>query len=140
MSEMLPCPFCGSKAAIEEYDYYDDGPDYSVQCTNIACACSGPYRFWHTKEEAVKAWNHRDACFHCQYDAKPMTEENMRAEGWVRERTCHKVREWEDDPIGFGGYVLVCSQCDCILAQDGEDGPDDGPNFCPHCGAKVVEE
>lgn len=52
--------------------------------------------------------------------------------------TCAKVREWEDDPRGGGGWVLVCSACDEILANDGEDGEFDGPNFCPNCGRRVV--
>lgn len=53
--------------------------------------------------------------------------------------TCRKVRAWEDDPRGGGGWVLVCSECDEFLANDGEDGEFDGPNFCPNCGRKVVK-
>lgn len=52
--------------------------------------------------------------------------------------TCRKVRAWEDDPRGGGGWVLVCSECDEILANDGEDGEFDGPNYCPNCGRRVV--
>lgn len=51
--------------------------------------------------------------------------------------TCRKVRAWEDDPRGGGGWVLVCSECDELLANDGEDGEFDGPNYCPNCGRKV---
>lgn len=52
--------------------------------------------------------------------------------------TCAKIREWEDDPRGGGGWVLVCSECDELLANDGEDGEFDGPNFCPNCGRRIV--
>ena len=51
--------------------------------------------------------------------------------------TCRKVRAWEDDPRGGGGWVLVCSECDELLANDGEDGEFDGPNYCPNCGRRV---
>lgn len=57
----------------------------------------------------------------------------------MRRGTCKKVRAWEDDPRGGGGWVLVCSECDEILANDGEDGEFDGPNYCPNCGREVVE-
>ena len=52
--------------------------------------------------------------------------------------TCAKVREWEGDPCGGGGWVLVCSECDEFLANDGEDGKFDGPNFCPNCGRRIM--
>ena len=71
--------------------------------------------FFKSREAAIDAWNTR------------------------AERTCVKQREWEDDPNGGGAWVLVCSECGELLAQDGEDGPFDGPNYCPNCGAKVVE-
>lgn len=70
------------------------------------------------------------------YNTHDLTPEQA-VEATLGRGTCRKVREWEDDPCGGGGWVLVCSECDELLANDGEDGEFDGPNYCPNCGRKV---
>ena len=53
MAELKPCPFCGSE--IIEYDgTYVFGAWY-VRC----CRCGVNLPPFHTKEEAIKAWNTR---------------------------------------------------------------------------------
>ena len=58
MNEVLPCPFCGAEAIIEQVDDTNDYRwDYWVACTgekhhhlDFLCA---------TEEEAVEVWNER---------------------------------------------------------------------------------
>lgn len=114
MSELLrPCPFCGGEARTASDA---KGFLHWVYCPE----CGGQSGYFTgnadgIKKLAIDAWNTR------------------------AERTSHKVRAWEDSPLGegYGGYVLICSECGEWIANDGEDGPDDGPNYCFNCGAKM---
>lgn len=78
--------------------------------------------------------------------AKPMTEENMLAAGWERSRgACENVTTNADK------NHFECSECHCIV-EDAEDyyvkvyekgnlfhGNTYRWNFCPNCGAKMVD-
>lgn len=58
MIELKPCPFCGGKAFLAEYDYkFDTGyvPTYGVECTG----CNAAIYDCDTEEEAAEAWNRR---------------------------------------------------------------------------------
>lgn len=57
-------------------------------------------------------------------------ENTMRYGGsfFRRERTCNV--EWNSDVFAF-----VCSECDHMSMMP----PGSNPNYCPCCGAKVVE-
>jgi Lar family restriction alleviation protein len=62
MSELKPCPFCGSKAILYselvktgQYLPLPEG-NYSVQC--IECA-AGTAIDWEAEQDAIKAWNRR---------------------------------------------------------------------------------
>lgn len=109
MSELLSCPFCGGKAKLE---HDTDGSVYIVL-------------------------NHKDYCFldgvdtlqwFYPFDGK--TAEEVATEQWNRrvERTCEAIprstlsRNWLD---------WECSECGQNL--------DAAVNYCPNCGAKVVE-
>lgn len=50
---------------------------------------------------------------------------------FTRERTCHNA---EDDYIWF-----ECSECGEYLTVEFFDGGYGTPNYCPNCGARVVE-
>lgn len=55
---LLPCPFCGGKAHTRmtgsgEYRLF------SVDCRNIDCPCYMGGNVFHTKIEAIAAWNTR---------------------------------------------------------------------------------
>lgn len=52
MDELLPCPFCESKAEIEHYD--NDG--YLPHCSK----CDGMIEHWFVNgKDAINAWNNR---------------------------------------------------------------------------------
>lgn len=63
-----------------------------------------------------------------------------RALGYVRGRRCHDV--------SIKPFTFACSECGCELdVTDIEcdptmrfNGSATEPSFCPHCGAKVVDE
>jgi hypothetical protein len=42
MTELKPCPFCGSKATIDVYIYVDGEKKYNTYCTN----CKRPTPEW----------------------------------------------------------------------------------------------
>lgn len=74
--------------------------------------------------EAARAYSERGAV--------AMTEGNMAAHGWVRERTCEFVSR-DRPPCGF---IWVCSNCGTPTTGYGHlDWL-----YCPECGAKVVKE
>jgi hypothetical protein len=58
---LLPCPFCGSDAHIQE-----DDDRFFAACTSCFCnvgeaydSCAMPAHIFHTKEAAAEAWNTR---------------------------------------------------------------------------------
>ena len=59
MDELKPCPFCGGKAIITCFTFYDadnddDEEGYSVECKN--CGVSTSYM---SRECAEETWNRR---------------------------------------------------------------------------------
>ena len=50
MSELQPCPFCGSKAILVE-----DKEQYKIYCTKCDCQ----YGWCEHKEDAIRGWNRR---------------------------------------------------------------------------------
>ena len=56
-------------------------------------------------------------------------------ETWNRraERTCEPVEIFEEEVFGLGIY-RECSECHETL------GRETWPNYCPHCGARIIEE
>lgn len=66
MSELKPCPFCGSPGVLVGGDFiggWDEqtGPrPYKVECSNMVCIASYMIgMLWETAEDAVDAWNRR---------------------------------------------------------------------------------
>lgn len=109
--ELKPCPFCdGHDTGILTTSY--DGFWYAVYCEN----CMAHTRKCRTGEEAIEAWE--------------MRPESQRAEGqWVGEADGYADGELVYD-------VWYCSECNhCI--DDGTDNPEDLPNYCSNCGAKM---
>lgn len=62
MSELKPCPFCGTKEGLNNLLVGRFAREiWSVGCFSVRCGCEGPLR--KTKSGAIQAWNrrHKDA-------------------------------------------------------------------------------
>ena len=111
MSDLLPCPFCGGEAQVQHQSRKLYGD--VVDWYGVYCKKQfcGFVSGQSTEAEAIEAWNTR------------------------AERTCHLFKRASfgfRDGIEFGIYE--CSEC-------GENiEPRYGWNYCPNCGAKVVNE
>lgn len=108
--DLLPCPFCGGDAQFAmERDWVVPG------------------------KVMVTAW--KVECSRCWASPKPNNYEGSKAvaaERWNRraERTCRDFGG--EEGTNGEGYDFACSLCGycCDLPQ---------PNFCPSCGATVVD-
>lgn len=109
MEELEPCPFCGEEAKVAEEGSWTD---QSIFYSVFCIRCRSQIYWFKTTEEAIEAWN-------------------TRAERTCEGHRCEETGEW------------VCHKCGGSLAgcmfEPVRDGFVDVPNFCPNCGAKVVE-
>lgn len=119
--ELKPCPWCGGCVDYVKSDYtsYVDG--YAIHCNHCGLMFGVSGRlgeaytwtvYFETKEEAADAWNS------------------------MQERTCHLVDSsyqfvFGDYEGGFA-YCYLCSECNTRVKQY--------YNYCPNCGAKVVND
>lgn len=112
MEELKPCPFCGERHVMHEQGHVIvTETARSGPRYGVSCySCGGRIEFFDTVAEAIDAWNTR------------------------AERTC---RNANTDGYGFRfeccecGYTTIVHNCAIRL--------DELPNYCPSCGAKVVE-
>ena len=109
MSELLPCPFCGGEAVFNTYR-----TTCSVDCPECRI---GTYQVaLDDYKAAIDAWNTR------------------------ADRTCENISE---PPTGF--YCSACHWGDfcepshLLTTAKFTGRVDGGPNYCPNCGAKVME-
>lgn len=56
MTEMKPCPFCGSSGETEEYIH---GPGWFIGCSRGGCTGHRLDTRFQSEESAVEAWNTR---------------------------------------------------------------------------------
>lgn len=67
-TKLLPCPFCGGKAANCMKQYNGRIYRYRIQCDNAGCACRTPWLCY--QEDAAEVWNRRtdtkDEAWECQ--------------------------------------------------------------------------
>lgn len=109
--ELKPCPFCGGRAEFGGNVH----TGYFVEC--LTCGTTDPLpNLNFSMEEVAAAWNTR------------------------AERTCR------NDALKGAEGVFICSECGVYLdiadmEWDGEDesGGFYEPNYCPNCGARVVD-
>jgi len=55
MTELRPCPFCGTEAKLEEYS----NGRFAVVCMSVNCTCFTSGNSYNTEVEAVERWNTR---------------------------------------------------------------------------------
>lgn len=142
MSELLPCPCCDCAA---DTWYSAQTKRWSVKCY----VCGLRTREYDIEQSAIDAWNTR-AGGYCAFaqptdltdgcalldrfkSEQPMTDENMAAHGWVRERTCYDKNASARE-AGAHCFLWRCSNC-----NESYDTEMDKMNYCPNCGAKVIQ-
>lgn len=110
--ELKPCPFCGGEANLVEDPH---NWVWSIGCSNDKCLGFSGLGWTYTSErEAAEAWNTR------------------------AERTCRAIpHDNLNESEGMGDAWEVCSECGALLAVITDNQTT--PNYCPNCGAKVVE-
>lgn len=55
--KLSPCPFCGCLAWLHAHGrIFSSGIGYRVECEGM---CHAMTCYWHTEEEATRAWNTR---------------------------------------------------------------------------------
>ena len=60
MSDLKPCPFCGSEPTIRIFRGKDGWRDrYAVLCRYDEGGCGAESGLYHYESEAIKAWNRR---------------------------------------------------------------------------------
>ena len=70
-NKLLPCPFCGGEAELDEYC-----GKYVVFCKNASCS-------WRkTKAEAIEAWNTRHERTLSEKDALDVVYEHICGDGY----------------------------------------------------------
>lgn len=108
--DLKPCPVCGGKNTILVNTRGDDWDD-SIDCPDCGMRFTG----FETAEELIEAFNTRS------------------------ERTCHDLEP--------SFYTFGCDKCGVLVEGGDEIGVLVSPevsenrlfNYCPNCGAKVVE-
>lgn len=126
--ELKPCPFCGGEVEIDDSDMFkclDCGmivrfPASPRQRKNAAhgLILNNSDPIWHIAEWNTRSQDETQHTHCCPCGAR---------------RTCDMVPHVEDDD---SIWVVNCSECgDAIFARGG----DHRCNYCPNCGARVVE-
>ena len=126
MQELKPCPFCGSRAVDLHATRYEGGERrnkprvaFYVRCR--ACGARGP--MFKARSEWFDPISEYD---HDRQRARALDAWNQRAE-----RTCRAVLP----PYELGAEEIpVCSGCGRQLLLEDDD------EYCPRCGARVVDE
>ena len=135
---LLPCPFCGGEAHAYRNNLWHVGCEHAHNgCVTMSA--------FVTEAEAVAAWNTR-ACVQCEGGAVPMTDEAMEEHGWVRERTCRPSGEWKSISQTQEVRHVSCSECGHEFGMERRYTIPfertllvELPNFCPNCGAEVMD-
>lgn len=128
MTELKPCPFCGGNAKLAR-DVTCGYETFWAFCTD----CHAQANYGHSEAEAARTWNVR------------ADDQSQAAAYWrrlyeetVAERTCTMLRLTDYTCQYMHRYM--CSECGEQVEQPTVMGKSEPPNYCPNCGAKVVDE
>ena len=133
-NELKPCPFCGGEAKL----FTARGKcNQIVRC--LACNVSPGYR--QTKKEAIEAWNTRAEQKPVAVANISFTKEQLER---LKEEVIHELTAYRTGERTCRWWALAnedgmsgtCSYCGYTEEWDGGYIP---PNYCPKCGAKVVD-
>ena len=130
MTDLKPCPFCGSDNIAHRTwwnSLHETG--HFIECYDCGCKTgflvddSAFVAAVHdTEAEAIEAWNTR------------------------HERTCEVTDIDTGNEAAYEHYehIMHCKSCHHEYGyvqynEDGDTWMDELPNFCPNCGAKVVD-
>lgn len=141
--ELEPCPFCGSKSLYEMYAMFNMFPVPVILCDH----CKSVFTVEGVEDrvtgdndgfmELREAWNNRisHACY-----ADEVTNRNCKYSvnrGWcentckIKMRTCSKCNHEINNKAYF---VKVDLDDDCYTYESR------AANYCPNCGAKVLND
>jgi hypothetical protein len=116
MSELKPCPFCGSPA----YSYHDNCIDFAgVKCDLGGCVCAD---ILITENN----WNTRPV-----EDA--LTARIAELEGKIDQLTAHDATERQDDKLPEREVCEACGGDGSILLRDNYKGQATATVDCPYC-------
>ena len=109
--ELKPCPYCGGEAYLNECP---NCGELNIEVIHADDCWMLEYEGYYDiaaneKEQYIAAWNHRT------------------------ERTCYVIENLRKYVLSDGTELFEngCSVCNGYIG--------DGDNYCPNCGAKVVE-
>lgn len=108
-TKLLPCPFCGAEASIEEVDAFG-GVRKSAGCATESCQGYQSHATFATRREAISAWNLR-AGVPCEQELLVtflLTYHEQQKEWW---------RSNTNDPHGIG-TALYAMHCDMVNIYD----------------------
>ena len=108
MTDLKPCPFCGGKANLREYQI-----DFRVMCSECGCRA----KLCSTEKEAVEAWNRREETVKDQPAADVMEVRHGR---WIEDHEFFKCSE-----CGYLTDYRLSNFCpDCGAKMDGKVSAD----------------
>ena len=129
MSELLPCPFCGSEVKIETYR--DEG--YIISCK---------HHDWPKREinKAIEPECIAGDIDLCSWGLGDKARNALIAAWNSRaERTCEfNIKDNMNETEGMGDVWIECSACNCVFDFYADEWLMK-MSYCPNCGCKVVK-
>ena len=124
-SELLPCPFCGGEAEILTAESMHGGYLSGIMCND----CRSRGDVYVTEAEAIEAWNNRIETVTVTAGITTVTDTPQIT--YVPERTCKRITLGLEREREIATVSWICSACGKHMNSD--------HNYCPNCGAKVVD-